>query len=258
VLAVTDHDVTDGIPEAMTAAGELGMTLIPGVEISVTWGSQTVHIVGLGVDCNNQALQDGLTTLREFRAWRAEEIGRRLEKKGIAQAYAGASQLARGNLISRTHFAHFLVAGGHAKDVRTVFRKFLTRGKPGYVPGEWTSLELAVGWIRQAGGQAVIAHPARYKLTPTRLNKFLAEFRDVGGEGIEVVSGSHSRDDAFRFASLAQHFGLLASSGSDYHGPESPWADIGRLPELPDGCRPVWHDWELSGLLPVSRIRRAG
>ena len=258
VLALTDHDVTDGIAEGMTAAVEIGMTLVPGVEISVTWGTQTVHIVGLGVDCANPALQEGLAGLRDFRAWRAEEIGRRLEKKGIAEAHAGASQLARGSLISRTHFAHFLVAAGHAKDVRTVFRKFLVRGKPGYVPGQWTTLEQAVDWIRQAGGRAVIAHPARYKLSPARLHRFLTEFRDAGGEAVEVVSGSHSRDDSFRFAALAQQFGLLASSGSDYHGPESPWMDIGRLPALPPGCRPVWHDWGLLEVEPLPGIRRTG
>lgn len=245
VLALTDHDATDGIAEARTVAQGIGLRLIPGVEISVTWGSQTLHIVGLGVDCANDSLQRGLASLRECRVQRAEEIGRRLAKAGIEGAYAGALALAQRHVISRTHFAHFLVAAGHAKNVRTVFQKFLTPGKPGYVPGAWTTLEQAVHWICAAGGQAVIAHPARYQLTSTRLNKLLVEFKHAGGVAIEVVCGSHNRDDNFRFAALAAKHELLASCGSDYHGPESPWVDIGRLPPLPEQCIPVWRDWEL-------------
>ncbi len=244
VLALTDHDVTDGIAEAELAAAEVGLTLIPGVEVSVTWGSQTLHIVGLGVDRHVLTLQNGLKTLREFRVWRAEEIGRRLAKKGVAGAYEGAKALVRHNLISRTHFAHFLVSRGHAKDVRSVFKRYLTPGKPGYVPGEWASLEQAVSWIRDAGGQAVIAHPARYKLNTTRLDQLLTQFKEVGGEAIEVASGSHSRDDSFRFAAIATKYGLLSSCGSDYHGPESHWTDLGRLAPLPEQCIPVWRDWK--------------
>jgi predicted metal-dependent phosphoesterase TrpH len=244
VLALTDHDVTDGLPEAETAAQALGMTLIPGVEISVTWGAQTVHVVGLGVDRQNAALQAGLARLREFRAWRAEEMGRRLEKRGVAGAYDGARAMARGSLISRTHFAHFLVAQGYAKDVRAVFKKYLCHGKPGHVPGDWADLADAVGWIVQAGGQAVIAHPARYKLSATHLYRLIAEFKDSGGVALEVVSGSHTADDSLRFAHLAEKYGLLASSGSDYHGPESPWVEVGRLASLPERCVPIWRQWE--------------
>lgn len=245
VLALTDHDVTDGIAEAEGAAAEVGLSLIPGVEVSVTWGSQTLHIVGLGVDRHVPGLQSGLKTLREFRVWRAEEIGRRLEKKGVPGAYEGASALARRDLISRTHFAHFLVAQGHAKDVRSVFKKYLIPGKPGYVPGEWATLEQAVSWIRDAGGQAVIAHPARYKLNSVRLHQLLTQFKAAGGEAIEVASGSHSRDDCLRFAAIATKYELLSSCGSDYHGPESHWMDIGRLAPLPAQCIPVWRDWKL-------------
>lgn len=256
VLALTDHDVTDGIAEAELAAAEVGLTLIPGVEVSVTWGSQTLHVVGLRVDRHATTLQDGLQTLREFRVWRAEEIGRRLAKKGVTGAYEGASALARRNLISRTHFAHFLVAEGHAKDVRAVFKKYLVPGKPGYVPGEWTSLEQAVSWIRAAGGQAVIAHPARYRLNTTRLHQLLTQFKEAGGEAIEVASGSHSRDDSFRFAAIATKYELLSSCGSDYHGPESNWTDLGRLAPLPAQCIPIWRDWKLpstecGSLLPL-------
>jgi hypothetical protein len=249
VLALTDHDVTDGVPEAQAAAQQAGITLVPGVEISVTWGGQTVHIVGLQSDITHPGLQAGLARLREFRAWRAEEIGRRLAKAGIPGAIEGARARAQRGLVSRTHFAQFLVAAGHAADVRSVFKKFLVHGKPGYVPGEWASLDEAIGWIRAAGGQAVLAHPARYKITATRLKKLLGEFRAAGGAAIEVVSGSHSRDDMFRFAQFAHSFGLLASSGSDFHGPQNYYMDLGPLPPLPDGCIPVWQTW--GGNAPV-------
>jgi hypothetical protein len=243
VLALTDHDSTDGIHEAQAAARDVGLQLVAGVEVSVTWGTQTVHVVGLGVDAGEPTLQAGLQHLREFRHWRAEEIARCLEKQGIAGAYEGARTHARGASVGRTHFARFLVEKGHAKDLRQVFKKFLVRGRPGYVPGAWADLDQAVAWIRAAGGQAVIAHPARYQLGSTRLHKLLAEFKACGGVGLEVVSGSHSRDDFFRFAHLANRFDLLASAGSDYHGPEQPWIALGRLPLLPDGCQPIWRDW---------------
>jgi predicted metal-dependent phosphoesterase TrpH len=244
VLSLTDHDVTDGLPEARRAAESAGLTLIPGVEISVTWGHQTVHVVGLRIDVSNPSLQGGLQRLRDFRVWRAEEIGRRLDKAGIEGATAAARALAPRGLVSRTHFAQFLVAAGHAPDLRRVFKKFLVHGKPGHVPGQWAGLDEAVGWIRGAGGQAVLAHPARYHLTATRLRKLLGEFRECGGDGLEVVCGSHSRDDAYRFAQLAKTYDLLASAGSDYHGPQNHYMDLGPLPPLPDGCTPVWQAWE--------------
>ncbi|MBI5612495.1 MAG: PHP domain-containing protein [Gammaproteobacteria bacterium] len=243
VLALTDHDSTDGIPEAQAAARDVGLQLVAGVEVSVSWGTQTVHVVGLNVDTGESTLQAGLRGQCEFRRQRAEEIARRLEKHGVADAYQGARAQARGAIVGRTHFARFLVEQGHAKNMRQVFKKFLVQGRPGYVPGAWADLAQAVAWIRAAGGQAVIAHPARYKLGSTRLHKLLAEFKACGGAGLEVVSGSHSRDDFFRFAHLTNRFELLASAGSDYHGPEQPWIDLGRLPPLPDGCQPIWRDW---------------
>lgn len=245
VLALTDHDTTAGLAEAAAVAGELGVRLVPGVEISVTWGGRTVHVVGLGLDADNPELQAGLARLMEFRAWRAEEIGRRLERHGIEGAYEGARDLSNGRLIGRTHFARFLVSRGVARDTQSVFKRFLTSGKPGHVAGDWASLEEAVGWIRAAGGQAVLAHPARYDLRRTRLLRLLGDFRAHGGVGIEVVSGSHSRDDALNFARHAREQRLLASAGSDYHGPEQPWLELGRLPPLPEGCTPIWHDWPL-------------
>jgi predicted metal-dependent phosphoesterase TrpH len=244
VLALTDHDTTAGVSEAQRAAAIAGICLVAGVEISVTWSGQTVHIVGLNVDQANTLLQQGLQGLRDFRDGRAREMGRRLEKAGISDAYADALALSNGILVSRTHFARMLVARGLVKDERTVFKHYLVQGKTGYVPGEWASLEAAIGWIRSAGGEAVVAHPARYKMTRTKLRKLLGEFRELGGEAIEVVSGSHSRDDYVRMAKHAVDFGLKASAGSDFHSPENPWIALGRLPQLPAGCLPIWGGWQ--------------
>lgn len=245
VMALTDHDTVAGLGEAAAAARELGLGFVPGVEVSVTWQGGTVHIVGLGVDEQCAELCEGLQGLCAFRDWRAEEIGRRLAAKGIEGAFEGARERSNGRLIGRTHFARFLVDNGHARDVRAVFRKFLVNGKPGFVPGQWAELTDAVRWIRAAGGQAVVAHPARYTMSRSKLRRLLAEFKAAGGEGLEVVSGSHSRDDYFRMAYLAREAGLLASAGSDYHGPEHPWIELGKLPALPDGCKAIWKDWPL-------------
>lgn len=244
VLALTDHDVTDGIAEAQDAADRAGIALIAGVEISVSWSSQTLHIVGLNVDPAYPALQQGLARLREFRNWRALEIGRRLRKKRIEGAYEGASRLVKGTIVSRTHFARFLVEQGYVRGPQQAFRQFLARGKPGYVPGQWAALEAAVGWIRGAGGQAVIAHPARYKLSAGKLRQLFGEFRECGGEAIEVISGSHTPEANEHFARVAADQDFLASAGSDYHGPEKTWMELGRLPALPEACIPVWRDWE--------------
>lgn len=243
VLALTDHDVTDGLDEARVAARQLGMTLIAGVEISVTWHSQTLHIVGLDISPDAGELQQGLARLREFRQWRAEEIGRRLQKKKIAGAYEGAARLSQGTIISRTHFARFLVEQGYVRGMQQAFKQFLSRGRPGHVPGQWAALEEAVKWIVSAGGQAVVAHPARYPLSAGKLRLMLGEFRECGGTAIEVVSGSHTPEANRHFAGIAIEQGFLASAGSDYHGPEKTWMDLGRLPALPQGCIPVWREW---------------
>ncbi|UCC56897.1 MAG: PHP domain-containing protein [Gammaproteobacteria bacterium] len=240
VLALTDHDTTDGIAGARTKAEELGLQLIPGVEVSVNWHSQTVHVLGLNIDPHCRVLQPGLQRLQAARDWRAEEIGRRLHKAGIAGAFEGASALARGRIVSRTHFARFLVEQGHARNVRKVFQHYLVHGKPGHVAGEWASLEEALDWITQAGGMAVIAHPARYRMTARKLSRLIGEFRELGGIGLEVVSGSHTRENINTMGALARTEGLLASRGSDYHGPENPWVQLGSMAELPAGCSPVW------------------
>ncbi|HEC17033.1 MAG TPA: PHP domain-containing protein [Sedimenticola sp.] len=244
-LALTDHDTTAGLAEAADEAFAAGLGFVPGVEISVSWNAHVVHVLGLGIDPGCRLLQDGLLELRRFRDWRAREMGRRLEGAGIAGAFEGAMALSSGHLVGRSHFARFLVNNGHAADGRKVFRRFLTRGKPGYVPGQWASLENALSWIRAAGGQAVLAHPARYPFSRTKLRRLLTAFVAAGGEGLEVVSTSHSRDDNFTMARHARDFGLLASSGSDYHGPDNPWRELGRFPALPEGCTPIWRDWVL-------------
>jgi len=240
VLALTDHDTTDGIEEAGRQAAVAGIRLIPGVEISVSWESLTIHILGLNIDPQCEDLQAGLSGLRTFRDWRAEEIGRRLDRAGIPGAHAGACDLSRGRIVSRTHFAHFLVANGHARSMAQVFKRFLVYGKPGYVAGQWACLEDALGWIASAGGLAVIAHPARYPVTGSKLRRLVGEFRELGGVGMEVVSGCHSRNDINSMAGCARSMNLFASCGSDYHGPENPRVQLGRLAELPVGCRPIW------------------
>lgn len=248
VLALTDHDTLDGIATARQAADGLDMALIPGVEISVTWKTMTVHILGLNVDPDNPAMLAGLRDLRVTREQRAHQIGHKLAKAGIPGALEGARLQSSGRILSRTHFAHFLVASGRATSVRDVFRHFLVKGKPGYVRGEWASMEQALGWIRGAGGLPVIAHPARYRLTRRKLNTLVGEFRETGGMGLEVVSGSHSRDETLHMAAVSRTHKLYASCGSDYHGPEKPWVELGRLGRFPDGCTPIWQadDWPVA------------
>ena len=200
----------------------------------------TIHVLGLNVAPRNPALSDGLQELQKIRDWRAGEISRKLANKGIPGALQGADRFRKGKILSRTHFAHFLVDAGFAASVHDVFKRFLVKGKPGYVHNEWVSMERALGWIRQAGGLAVIAHPARYRLTRSKLNRLVGEFREAGGVGLEVVSGSHSRDETLHMAAVCREHRLFASSGSDYHGPEKPWVGLGRLRRLPDGCTPIW------------------
>jgi len=243
VLALTDHDTTDGLQEASVAAKKCDVILINGVEISVTWENMTIHVLGLGVDPGNDVLQEGLLGLRNFRQWRAEEIGRRLEKSGIEGAYQGALKYVKGQLVSRTHFARYLVESGKAKNVGAVFKKYLVSNKPGHVSGKWADLESVITWIRGAGGNAVIAHPARYRMSATKLRRFIEHFKAFGGTGIEVVSGSHSPNERRDMALYAKRYSLLASQGSDYHGPENAWVELGKLHSLPSGCEPIWTAW---------------
>ena len=244
VLSLTDHDDVAGIAEARMAAAQNNITLIAGTEISVTWRNRTLHILGLRIDPQHLPLQQGLAQIRESRYARAQGIANELSKIDIANSLEGAQAYATKGVISRTHFARFLIAQGHAKDMKTVFKRYLVKGKPGYVPHLWVSLEQALAWILGAGGLPVIAHPGRYDLGRTLMHQLLDEFKRGGGAGIEVVSGSHHPDQYGQFADLAQQYALLSSRGSDYHGPGHSYMDMGRLPDLPSRCQPVWHDWE--------------
>ncbi len=244
VLALTDHDDTGGLTEARAAAEDVGITLIPGAELSVSWESHTIHVVALRIDAANATLGAGLASIRSGRDERAHRIAAGLAEAGIVGAYEGARKYVTSDrLISRTHFARFLVESGHAKETKDVFKRFLTPGKPGYVRHAWATLSDAVDWIHAAGGVAVIAHPGRYKVSPTGMRRLLQEFRDAGGDGIEVLSSSHTPAQFAEYATYARVFGLAASSGSDYHGPGESWLDLGDLPDLPAGVPPIWSRW---------------
>jgi len=243
-LALTDHDDVTALAEARAAADEIGVRFVDGVEISVTWSGTTVHVVGLGIDPASEPLRRGLEGVHGSRAERAERIAEQLEAAGIPDSLAGAyAHAGNPKLIGRTHFARFLVERGYVRDVKAVFHRYLVSGKPGYVPHRWATLEDAVAWIRAAGGRAVVAHPGRYKLARADIRRLLAEFTAAGGEGIEVVTGSHRREQFAEYAALAREFDLLASRGSDFHGPGEGGAELGGIPPLPGDLTPVWHDW---------------
>ncbi len=239
--ALTDHDEVGGQHRALAAAKAHGLPYLTGTEISVTFAHQTVHIVGLGFDPDNTALVEGLRRTRGGRGERAQEMAEGLAKVGIANAYEGALHyVGNPELISRTHFARFLVESGVCNDTNEVFRKYLTEGKPGYVPHSWARLKDAVTWITDAGGMAIIAHPARYGFTPNEEYALFTEFMAHGGRGVEVITGSHSSPEAIRYADTALEFGLAASRGSDFHSPDESRIDLGTLPLLPDKLTPVW------------------
>jgi len=239
--ALTDHDEIGGQHRAAQAARAHGMRYLTGTEISVTFAGETVHIVGLGFDPDDPQMLRGLEETRGGRGNRARDIAAGLAQAGIPNAYEGALKYV-GNpaLISRTHFARYLVEAGVCKDTSEVFRRYLTEGKPGYVPHRWASLKHAVTWITQAGGTAVIAHPARYKLTANEEYALFTEFKAHGGRGVEVVTGSHTAAEYVKYADTAREFGLAASRGSDFHSPDESHTDLGLLPHLPGGLTPVW------------------
>ena len=239
--ALTDHDEIGGQHRAAAAARELGMKYLTGVEVSVTFVGQTVHIVGLGFDADDERLANGLRQTRGGRRERAMEMADGLAKVGIKGAFEGALQfVGNPDLISRTHFARHLVESGVCRDTNEVFRKFLTEGKPGFVPHRWAQLGDAVRWITEAGGLAVIAHPARYDHNPTREYALFTEFKAHGGRGVEVVTGSHTAAEYVKYADLAIEFGLAASRGSDFHSPDESHCDLGKLPYLEGRLTPVW------------------
>lgn len=239
--ALTDHDEIGGQHRAMAAAKAHGMAYLTGTEISVTFASETVHIVGLGFDPDDAALKQGLHNTRNGREQRAREMSDSLAQAGIHGAFEGALKFV-GNpeLISRTHFARFLVETGVCRETPEVFRKFLTEGKPGYVPHRWATLKDAVTWITQAQGLAVIAHPGRYNFSANEEYALFTEFKAHGGRGVEVVTGSHTKQEFVKYAETAKEFGLAASRGSDFHSPDESHTDLGKLPFLPGDLTPVW------------------
>jgi predicted metal-dependent phosphoesterase TrpH len=244
VLALTDHDELGGLAEARAAAEAEGMRFVDGVEVSVSWDDDTtVHIVGLGVDPDDAALREGLAQVRSGRDSRAGRMAEALDRVGIHGAYEGALRYA-GNpaLLGRSHFARYIVECGLARDVKSVFDHWLAKDKPGYVRHGWAELGEALQWIRSAGGVAVMAHPGRYRITAKQLAQLLAEFKELGGSAIEVVSGSHDGETGRVMAKHARNFGLAASRASDFHGPGESWTDLGRMPELPEGLVPVWQE----------------
>lgn len=239
--SLTDHDVLGGQARAQDAALNLGIEYVSGVEISISWMGQTVHIVGLGFDSSNVTLQDGLRATRDGREERARQMAAQLAQIGIENSYEGALKFA-GNpeLIARTHFARYLVEQQVCRDMNEVFRKYLVAGKPGYVSHRWASLDQAVDWITGAGGEAVIAHPGRYRLNAMQMDELYARFKDLGGAGIEVVTGSHSPDQYQTYAKVAERYGFMASRGSDFHDPHESNIDLGQLPHLPEHLTPIW------------------
>jgi predicted metal-dependent phosphoesterase TrpH len=244
VLALTDHDEISGLAEARAAAAQVRIQFICGSELSVSWEDTNLHVVGLNLDPDDATLGAGLESIRSGRGERGRRIGAALAAAGIPDAYEGALKyVTHERLITRAHFARWLVDAGYVREVRDVFKRYLARGKPGYVEHQWATLGQAVEWIHAAGGQAVLAHPGRYRVSAAGMRRLLAEFRDAGGDAIEILSSSHTAGQSAEFARLARLFGLRGSCGSDYHGPRESWVDLGDLPPLPAGVVPVWKGW---------------
>ena len=241
LMALTDHDNLDGLAAARAAADDAGMRFVNGVEVSIEWGGLQVHVLGLAFDGDDAALNDGLAAIRSGRVDRARRMSAEFEKIGIQGTFDGAMRHAENpSLISRAHFARYLVEIGVCRDVRSVFESYLVPGRPGYVDHRWATLAEAVGWIVGAGGVAAVAHPGRYKFSRSELRRFLDEFKALGGQAIEVVSGSHSADNVALFSRLAREYDFLASCGSDFHGPGESYVDLGQLAPLASDLKPVW------------------
>lgn len=239
-LALTDHDTTAGLAEARAAAAETGIRFIDGIELSTTWQGKCLHVVGLNVDPAYPPLAEAIHNLQNTRLERAEQIALKLEKKRIPGALEAVRKAAGAGMITRTHFADFLLSQGHVGTLQEAFDRYLAKGKPAYVPTPWVELEIGVGWLRQSGGVAVLAHPTRYDLTASWMRRLLAEFKAFGGQAIEVVTGRSTDEEIKRVGDYARRFELAGSAGSDFHNPANQWVELGRLEALPDGIVPVW------------------
>jgi len=242
-LALTDHDTVAGLEQASATARELGMTLLPGIELSVTWQAHCLHLVGLGIDPDHPALRAGIARLHDIRQQRARKIADKLVKLGFPDLFDEVLLCAGDGMITRTHFARRLYYRGCVRDLQSAFDCYLAQGKPAYVSVEWASLQEALAWIIGSGGVAVLAHPMRYTLTASKMRQFLTAFKSLGGAGIEVVAGRHNPGDIDSAAQFARQFALVASVGSDFHAPDNPWIELGRLAPLPPGLTPAWHAW---------------
>lgn len=244
--ALTDHDEVSGVSVARNAASELGMSFLAGVEVSVTWAGRTLHVVGLGVDETNATLLQGLESIRAGRQERAQAMANKLDELGIVGALDGALSFVRNpDLVSRTHFARYLFDQGHGKNMQDVFDRYLAEGAVAHVPTRWASLQDCLGWIQASGGVAVIAHPGRYRYSDLEYGELFSCFKDLGGQAIEVVTGSHGPGQNEKYAQTARHYGFMASAGSDFHGPDESRLDLGTLPALPPDLKPVWRAFDL-------------
>jgi predicted metal-dependent phosphoesterase TrpH len=244
-LALTDHDTTSGIVEARQAARKAGINLVPGIEISATWKNKTLHILGLNIDPENSELKTGIEKLQKKRLLRAKKIAEKLAKKNIGGALETITKAAGNSMITRTHFADFLLSNQHVNSQQQAFDYYLGQGKPAYVAMQWAELESVISWINNSGGIAVLAHPLRYKLTASWIKRLLAAFKAMGGEAIEVITGRSTEQDIFISAKYARDFDLSGSVGSDFHSPTNVWVELGRLAPLPADITPVWSKMDL-------------
>ena len=239
-LALTDHDTTEGLAEAKASAAKTGIRFINGIELSSYWQDKCLHIVGLGIDPGYAPLADATHKLRFIRLQRAEQIALKLEKKHIPGAFEAVKKMAGDSMITRTHFADFLLSQGHVGSQQEAFDRYLAKGKPAYVATPWADMSLAIDWITKSGGIAVLAHPLRYQLTASWLRRLLACFKEAGGQAVEIITGRYDAEEIRRMADYAQRFELAGSAGSDFHRPDNPYVELGRLARMPDTVRPVW------------------
>ena len=239
-LALTDHDTTAGLAEAQQQADSVGLHLIPGIELSCNWQNKCLHVVGLGIDPSYAPLANATHLLQSTRLERAEKIAFKLEQKRIPGAMLAVKKAAGEGMITRSHFADFLLSQNHVATQQEAFDRYLAKGKSAYVSTTWAELEVAINWITESGGVAVLAHPMRYKLTANWMNRLLAAFKEAGGQGIEVITSRMNPDELRRVADFAKRFDLAGSVGSDFHNPANPWVELGRLPALPTHIKPVW------------------
>jgi len=243
MLALTDHDTVAGFAEASATAAQLGLQFVAGIELSSQWSGVGIHVVGLAIEPDSPQLTIVLAGQSQKREARAQLIGKKLAKLGFENCYEGAKKIAGDSELGRPHFARYMVEQGYVEDHSSAFNKYLGAGKVGDVKSQWPEIDEVVSWIHAAGGYAVLAHPDKYKLTRMKLRRLLTHFKDVGGDAMEVVSGSQNKNVTDYFARLCEEFDFYASCGSDFHNPNTQWCDLGKVAPLPKDCRPIWSLW---------------